>query len=584
MLNRKFAMALAAVMVLAVLYGCSSSDSGLKSDLRDAEADVTELQDKLDALAMALGVEGDPTAADIQAAIESAETAELMEVADALGLTPAGDTRQDLVDAINAHVDTAAGPVHAFTAAQTAKTAAEAAVAAVKSATEKMAELGALEVDGESMTAKANAQAILDAETTRDTSLATAATELANAEGVVDEDAAEDDALNNALKAAIAAAKVELDAANEKAQGDMMKAAVDAVTGGAKADPQGTPESIGRAVAMEVGMALMPESATDPSRSARAPHGTTAPADTVMNSVVMDNHTGMTWAEIVGDANLVDKRIVEGTITKAVKASSVDGMTLTNDQTAGDIADGTQDGATYKGIEGMVFCNGSDCEVEDVADDNTVRKLVGSWYFTPTNADWYYEKVGTATTYTRETNFAQYGYWLTETTGDTPVIVVNTFALGGADTDTNTSNLALNVNEAIDATTLTDREATYNGSAVGMSLHKEVDGNNQVTSIYSGAFTATVELTAKFGATPTLSGMIDRFVGDGADPRWEVTLKESAWTAASLAADSVTSADGGDGEWTAQGYGTDGARPTGVYGGFSAHFSDGHAAGAYAAE
>ena len=44
----------------------------------------------------------------------------------------------------------------------------------------------------------------------------------------------------------------------------------------------------------------------------------------------------------------------------------------------------------------------------------------------------------------------------------------------------------------------------------------------------------------------------------------------------------TTTASGQNGVWTAQGYGPNGGRPEGFFGGFNAHFSDGHAAGAYA--
>ena len=40
MLKSKIAMALAAAMVMAALYGCSSSDSGLKNDLDVAEGTI----------------------------------------------------------------------------------------------------------------------------------------------------------------------------------------------------------------------------------------------------------------------------------------------------------------------------------------------------------------------------------------------------------------------------------------------------------------------------------------------------------------------------------------------------------------
>ena len=45
MLKSKIAMALAAAMVMAALYGCSSSsDSGLKNDLNTARGDMWTLQ------------------------------------------------------------------------------------------------------------------------------------------------------------------------------------------------------------------------------------------------------------------------------------------------------------------------------------------------------------------------------------------------------------------------------------------------------------------------------------------------------------------------------------------------------------
>ena len=83
----------------------------------------------------------------------------------------------------------------------------------------------------------------------------------------------------------------------------------------------------------------------------------------------MNDHQGSTWEEIVGAANVSDKRIAEGAGTKVVKAASVAGMTLTTTQDAAeDVDDGTQvtTGIEYKGIPGTVFCASSDCAVEDV--------------------------------------------------------------------------------------------------------------------------------------------------------------------------------------------------------------------------
>ena len=205
----------------------------------------------------------------------------------------------------------------------------------------------------------------------------------------------------------------------------------------------------------------------------------------------------------------------------------------------------------------------------------------------PSFPDVYYEKVGDATMYTAETNYARFGHWLTVNNNDEAT--VNTYADGGVDT-TNTSSLNVNtVNTGAAATELTDTEATYNGTAVGMSLHKDVNavGDAVKDTLSSGAFTASVTLEATFGDAPMLRGTIDGFAsvndGDNVDPGWIVELTETDFAGATVAAtDGVANASGDDGTWSATGYGTSGQRPTGIFGGFSAHFTDGHASGAYA--
>ena len=164
-------------------------------------------------------------------------------------------------------------------------------------------------------------------------------------------------------------------------------------------------------------------------------------------------------------------------------------------------------------------------------------------------------------------------------------VTVNTYAgggvvAGGDVVGTNTGGLEVTtVNTGADATTLTDRSATYTGTAAGMSLHKEVDGDGVAVpgTLQSGAFTADVTLTAKFGTAPTLGGYINGFEGYAVDPGWKVTLVQGAFTGATLEDGTTTTPNGQDGEWSAIGYGTSGARPTGIFGGFNAHFSDGHA-------
>ena len=306
-----------------------------------------------------------------------------------------------------------------------------------------------------------------------------------------------------------------------------------------------------------------------------------------MNAVKMSDQLGHTWAQIVGADNLSPKPLGDARAT--VMVASIAGMTAINvhptaltamggEDSGATYADGDEtDDAKYNGIDGTVYCLGTDCKV------TTDGKLAGSWYFTPTEASHYYRKVGMDTEYVRETTFAQFGYWLSTVGEDNEgAIVINTYAKGGAGTDTNTATtLAWGLNMA-PAPTLTDKSATYSGDAVGMSLHKTTDVDGEITSIYSGAFTADVTLKAEFSAdAPMLGGTVDNFQGNAVDSTWSVILERTAVVTGAVAA-GLTTATGRNGAWSATSYGTDTARPVGIFGGFNAHFSDGHAAGAYA--
>ena len=136
--------------------------------------------------------------------------------------------------------------------------------------------------------------------------------------------------------------------------------------------------------------------------------------------------------------------------------------------------------------------------------------------------------------------------------------MVHTYATGGVTGTTNSDNAAWDVN-----VTPTDKSATYLGDAVGMSLHKEVDVDNEITSIDSGRFDADVTLTATFGEAPMLRGTIDNFRGNAVDPEWTVKLNEALVTDGGVAEDvGVTVASGDNGVWSAASYGEADARPT----------------------
>ena len=487
--------------------------------------------------------------------------------------------------------DDATGAVTAATAAVTAATEASMAITA-----------RAAGVAGDSETVRENAQSVLDARDKANAAVKTAQGSLRAAEAAlanVDDSTPAGDALKRALAAAVKTATEQLAMATEQAEGDDLKAAVAAVENPEGADTEAmdymamTPADHATAAAMEIGMALMPTSTTDGALM-HGEHGNAAPAVTFADAVSMNDHQGKTWEEIVGSANVEERRLgTDGGGTTAVRAMSISGMTLvsTQDVTEEDadpVADGTQVAGEYKGIVGTVFCQGSDCRVEAVPDVGTSgesgfvdnsgnKKLVGAWFFTPTSTtDWH---LGTTTdgvtTYAVENTYATFGHWLDVDGTDTQV---NTFAL----TTANTGGLNVTtVDETEGATTLTESSATYSGDAAGMSVHKTYKTDGTINTIDSGAFTADVDLKATFGASPTLGGTVDNFQGAAVDSRWEVELQVTAFTGAALT-DGRTVATGRDGEWVATGYGVSGERPMGIFGGFNAHFTDGHAAGAYA--
>ena len=507
-----------------------------------------------------------------------------------------------------------------FATAQNAREQAEdavkAATDAVADAKEASGKLDVYTVMGDSMKAKMNAESVLNAQTTVSTAVSQA--EMAvSALTKADKDADEhdNDALDNAIAAALTVAQDAVKDAKTQAGSNDLETAVENVVGSNKNKPR-TATDIQNTVSTLISNALMPttdsnnvpgtgqrvlhdaeEGASDTAGTVAHARSTTAPPNTDKSDdlymVDESDRQGMTWAQIVGPSNIMDKRVVVnddgnpvtsgGTRTAQKKASSVSGMTVTTSQTAADsVADGTQvvtdtgSENTYKGIPGTFFCQGSDCKAEAVT-DATKKKLSGSWYFTPTDDEAWYTK-NSDDTYSLETLFVRYGHWLSGTTTTT----INTFAYTDAGTAEGV-NYELNViNTGSDATTLTDTSATYTGVAAGLSYN----GTNK----HSGAFTADVSLTANFGVSPTLGGTVSNFKSDNMDAvnsDWTVELQSRAFSGTfdgSTAANSGrTITNGQDGAWSATAYGSGATvRPTGIFGGFNAHFSDGHAAGAYA--
>ncbi len=293
----------------------------------------------------------------------------------------------------------------------------------------------------------------------------------------------------------------------------------------------------------------------------------------------------MTWEQIAGAGNLVKKAF--GNNIMDVDVLPLAGMPLSvltgSDGTAlttfppipatGILAD-----QYYKGIKGTLYCQGS-CKVDG-------GNLMGSLYFQKAGENIagstrYYQMKAGNTYYTPYGVYARYGYGLYET-GSTTGITLFAHSPAGSDGDVSeTAGLA--------------KTATYEGKALGLSVLKTYTGPT-VTGLKSGQFTADVTLNAKFGAagTPALGGKIDNFMGNAVDEDWSVTLTEKkndnleivgspGSRGVAQGSDSVGGEVPQAGEWQAKPYGdSDTKRPVGVIGDFNAHFSNGHAAGAFA--
>ena len=468
--------------------------------------------------------------------------------------------------------------------AHNSRTDADAATMAAAQAVKDAVKYGAMyttaAVHGDSMTATANAQKVLDAkaaadEAVMDAEAAKMAAETAKTEAggipAADPNRA---AVMAALDAAIEEADDAIEAATKSAEADTLAAAYKAVIVNEKKPKMAGYH--GTQVAMAIGGALGPD--TDGGGTS-VEHKSSMTDSAVpagnKSAVTIDDATGMTWAQIVGEDNVMMSRVGDSNTNAMI--ASISGKTpaaawesVPQDVTelgTGAATDGASFAtANYSGIPGTVHCLGIDCKVTD-------GKLAGSWYFEPTLPKANYEKVGDATVYTPEVNYTRFGHWLAFDE-DGALTIINTYAWSDGNTQ------GVNV---LESATLDDT-ATYTGTAAGMSLHKTFDSQGEPQDFYSGRFTADVSLMADFDATPTVEGTIDNFQGPATDSSWSVELKAMTVGTARQGTDgeTATGGTGADGQWNNQAYGVDGERPTGIFGEFTAHWTDGHAAGAYA--
>ena len=450
-----------------------------------------------------------------------------------------------------------------------------------KDAAKYVVMLSALSVEGESADAVTNAQKVLDAESMLAADIKAAEDEVTAAKAARADVSGDDlDTLNADImeaEADIKAAKEDLKAVMDDA--DMIRVSSTA--------PFKNAAYHGDKAAQEIGKLIM----VDPSEGAddATIRVMTREGMPAKPTFIDDNGTGMTFSEIVGGAMMKD--LTDGSENRNRQVVSIAGMdpakVWVGEASPPSIATDNGEAVpastnpTYKGIPGSVYCLGT-CTTED-------GKLKGSWYFTPTSPMAKYVMKDEATTYSEEM-FAYFGYWLTMNTSPARLELTTFAAPGGPGTNMDDLSLAPDTDEK-------STSATYTGKAAGLSLTKDEksDGSGFMNH-KSGHFTADVTLTADFsGSTDgdsSLRGIINGFAGgDHVNTDWKVTLEETGLTTGATlvnnpAGNAIGVASGGsgtdDGEWTAQGYGTTGMRPTGFFGNFNAHFVDGHAMGSYA--
>ena len=458
-----------------------------------------------------------------------------------------------------------------FATAQGAESAAAAAGMAARQAVADAetyaAMLGVVAVKGESATAKQNAQKVLGARmaagqavTDANAALKIAEDALVDANGL-DVDTPDRASLISALEDAITHARAQVTVAEDARDGIALEDAVAAVIGTDPNDPE-TPDDRAEDVAKAIEMAI-DETATIMDGNLG---GILSEAGANQVLFAMEDRQGRTWEEIVGTANIMQARV--GADNALAPLASIAGLAA-SDVHAGQLQDtGTYtDGqeiadANHAGIPGSAFCLGTDCTVESGV-------LTGSWYFSPTFPEETYLRLPGAGDYMEETMYARFGYWL-EVDG-TGAVTYNTYAdMGDPSVNSQAGTGLVGASQTLAGT------ADYSGDAVGFSVLETFSGGRQA-GIASGAFTADVTLTATFGNNAMVRGTIDNFQGNAVNSGWTVMLQDTA-----LYQTGVADGGGTSGAWKTGTHGAADERPAGIFGTFNAHFSDGHAAGAFA--
>ena len=616
MLNRNFAIALAVAMVLAVLYGCSSS-GGIKDDRDMYKEDAEMLQGSLDtANEEVTRLTGELATATMMAGDNAAEVTQLEgELATATMM--AGDNAAE-VTRLEGELATAT-MMAGDNAAEVTRLEGELATATMM-AGDNAAEVTRLEGELATATMMAGDNA---AEVTRlEGELATAETDRDNNLDEVTRLTGElATATNNAgeLQTMLTAVKAELEAIMDAADLETISHQTGIEAAIMAADRPMVTQPTVDGISTDVEITDLKE--IDMATEARADidgfdntvlRGTSGEDDeTTTTAFVYDNRKDP------GDEEFTDYYVTSAANDRpgftSVDSDGVLSLSIAADQVAMAAAMGLYDasgfpsgdrqdfdyisdsGATddvdednrefagrFHGVPGTYNCTSNACAAMSDMDGN-LESLTGSWTFTPDDLE------GDADPYmvlgvTPKLDYVFFGVWVEKTTMDEKSSYEVNGIFGGGEEYTS------------GAIATVEGNATYNGTATGKYMSKTFTPYGEVATAQAGQFTAAVTLMADFGGPEVaeasqwqIEGAVTNFMdGDqNIGNEWEVTLAETAINQSDSTFSGETMGGGDTGSYNGGFFGRDAedtmATPASAAGQFDAHFKDGHVLGGFGA-
>ncbi|MCY4439372.1 MAG: hypothetical protein OXE53_04085 [Deltaproteobacteria bacterium] len=589
MLNRKFAMALGAVMVLAVLYGCSSSNSGIKHERDTAQEQVKTLQGSLDKVADALNLPAGSSEAEILTALATATEDQLVTIRDALDLA-ADATAADIVTSIGLlQVD------ELVTIRDALDLAADATVGDILAAirglqAEPVEDKKAADVVGPAILASEMTMPTdgTDPERTADN------TRIA-VDGLTATDQGDDDAPGgtNIVDGA-------QNADTKLKASDKMGAMVSGFEGGVFAQDNGTDTKDPTQVdTVYVYSDKEPNTAQEYSMYWTS---------TTVSDMTNGADEGVSTVNTVADK--LDTLTLSASATEHPMSSALPSANQSYTDYEDD-ADTTDNEAsfdgTFRGVAGGFSCvvgsNAGDVCRATRDEDGKVSFTGGVWTFTPTEPEG--EAKVMVAGVIPDPDYLTFGFWLRETTDKDGKVSAMIETLYGTEAAYTTATADGLTGEDLEG------EATYSGSATGKFIRKEFTSGGDETVVAGGQFTATADLTAYFGEPTSVAmdnhNMIDGSItdfkdghGNDIDDTWTLTLNATSF-ADSDADNNVfsggTEGDKGAGAGFWEGIfagaetmpdpddntATVPVRPSGVVGEFNGHFNNGHVVGAFGA-